>query len=100
SEGTSRVFNIVIGGVFGVDTHMAFSQGETTPGYQLVFLRAGASRQQSPLRLRRRTGSDIDDAVNSVGAPERGAGAADHFNALHILQHQVLSVPENPGKQR
>ena len=43
---------------------------------------------------------NVDDAIDGIGAPERGAGSANHFNAVDVLQHRVLHVPENAGEQR
>jgi hypothetical protein len=45
-------------------------------------------------------GDDIDDPVHRVGAPNGGARAANHFNALYILQRHSLLIPKHARKRR
>ncbi len=56
---------------------------------------AAARRQQPALRLRRGTRDDVHDAVHRVHAPQRAARPADDLDALHVLEHHVLHVPED-----
>ena len=44
-------------------------------------------------------GDDVDHPVHGVGAPQRRAGAANHLDPLHVLQHRVLHVPIHPREQ-
>ena len=41
---------------------------------------------------------DVDDAVYSVGAPDRGARAANDLDALDGVERNVLRIPENAGE--
>ena len=61
---------------------------------------AETSVDQRILGVRRVAGDDVDDAVDRVGAPQRGARPADHLDLLHIVQHQILDLPEHPREHR
>src|SRR5712664_3632077 len=54
----------------------------------------------SAARIERAPRDDVDDAVDSVRAPHGGPGAADHFDALDVLEQRVLRVPEHAGEER
>ena len=61
---------------------------------------AHCGRQQRAMAVPGRSGDDVDDAIDRIHPPQRAARAADHLDALDILQHHVLRVPEHAGKQR
>src|SRR6266853_4257083 len=42
----------------------------------------------------------VDHAIYGVHSPKRRARAADHLDALDVLEHHVLDVPENSREQR
>src|SRR5690606_14893020 len=60
---------------------------------------ADLGAQQSSLGLAGMPGDDIDDAIESVGTVERAARPADHLDAVDILDHHLMLVPEYAGMQ-
>ena len=58
------------------------------------------SCSERPLRVARVSRDDVDDAVDGVGAPERGARPANHLDAIDVAENVVLHVPEDAGEQR
>ena len=46
-------------------------------------------REQTPGRLLRALRDDVDQTVDRVGAPQRGARAADHFDPIDIGEDGV-----------
>ena len=65
-----------------------------------LLLGAAAAREQTALRVLRRFGDDVDDAVDPVGAPQARAGAADHFDPFNVLQRVIHAVPINARVDR
>ena len=55
---------------------------------------------EQALRVAGALGGDVDDAVDGVGAPEGGAGAADDLDAVEVRQDVVERVPVDAGEQR
>jgi hypothetical protein len=65
-----------------------------------TLLRARASDEVDAQRVLGTLGDDVDDAVDGIGAPEGAARAADHLDAVDILEERVLHVPEDAGMER
>ena len=87
--------------LLGVDPVVhAFAEACAVAGGRTAFLVAGAEAHQAALRFARRPGDDVDHAIDGVRSPERGAGPADHLDAIDVLEHHVLALPEDAGKQR
>ena len=61
---------------------------------------AAADLDEAALGVAGFAGDDVDDAVDRIGAPERGARAADHLDALDVLGRDRLHVPVDAGEQR
>ena len=51
------------------------------------------------LHLARRLGDDVDDAVERVGAPDRGRRSADHFDLLDLVQVHRQEVPHDEPEE-
>ena len=47
---------------------------------------AATHRDQGALRIARIFRDDVDHAVDCVRSPQRGPGAANHFDAVHVLE--------------
>ena len=62
-----------------------------------VLLVTQQSGGQGAPGIRSRLGDDVDHPVHRIGAPGGGARSADHLDALDILQHQILGLPDHPG---
>jgi hypothetical protein len=45
-------------------------------------------------------GDDVDHAIDRIGAPHHGAGAADDLDALDVLERHRVEFPDHAGKQR
>ena len=45
-------------------------------------------------------GDDVDHAVDGVGTPQRAARTADHLDALHVFQQNILGFPVGAAEQR
>src|SRR5262249_9008067 len=58
-----------------------------------LFFGTAARRDQSSQRLPGGFRDDVDDAVDSIGAPECAAGAANDLDPLDLLDRQVLGFP-------
>ena len=54
------------------------------------------SDKQRAARFRGVSGDDVDHAVHGVGAPQCPSRPADHFDALDVLEHHLLLIPEDP----
>ena len=52
------------------------------------------------MRVARTLGDDVDDAVDGVGPPERAARSADDFDAVDVLEQDVLDFPVGAGEER
>src|SRR5262249_38092466 len=61
--------------------------------------RSSAGGDQAALRLLRALGDDVDDAVDRIGTIDGCSRPPDHLDALHVLEQQVLGVPEDAGEQ-
>ena len=57
-----------------------------------------AERRTRPLHLARRLGDHVDDAVESVCAPDRRGRAAEHFNLLDLVQVDRQEIPHDEAK--
>src|SRR5205814_3931648 len=64
-----------------------------------VDVRAFAGDEQA-LRVFGILRRDVDDAVDRVGAPEGGAGAADHLDPVEVGHDVIERVPVDAGEQR
>src|SRR5882724_9224258 len=71
-----------------------------TNSAKVVDQTATAARNQKPLRVFCAFGDDVDNPINGVGAPERAAWAADHFDPINVVQKRVLNVPKHTGVKR
>lgn len=60
---------------------------------------AATGRHEHAARFTSRTRDDVDHAVDGVDAPERAPRAADDLDPLDVLEHHVLLIPENTGKE-
>src|SRR5205085_479634 len=60
---------------------------------------AGSGGHEHSLGFLGAAGDDVDNAVNGVGSPQGGPGAADDFNALNIFEHGPLHIPEDAGEK-
>src|SRR6266568_3791303 len=69
-------------------------------GAEAVLLGATATREQESLRVLGVLRNDIDDAVDGVGAPQRGPGSADDLDPVDVLKGDLLHIPEHTGEQR
>ena len=45
-------------------------------------------------------GDDVDHAVCGVRSPNGSGGAANHLDAIDILQREILHIPVNTGEKR
>src|SRR5882724_1544366 len=45
-------------------------------------------------------GDDVYDSIDGVSAPNRSAGASNHFDSLDVFKQGVLDLPIHTGKQR
>ncbi len=43
---------------------------------------------------------DVDDTIDSVGAPNAGSWPANHFNALNIFENRILRIPVHTRRKR
>ncbi len=43
------------------------------------------------------TGKDLDDATNGIRTVQRGARATDHFDALDVVDSQIVEAGETAG---
>jgi len=59
-----------------------------------------ANGRKSAVSVLGALGDDVDDAVDSVCAPDRATGAANYLDSLDVLQQHVLELPIDAGKQR
>ena len=65
-----------------------------------LFLIARSDIDVGALRQVRGPRDDVDHSIHRVGAPKRRADAADHLDAIDVLQHHIERVgvdPENNG---
>ena len=82
------------------------AQGGTGPGreavarHELVVGGAGSGIDRQPLGFARGFGDDIDHAIDGIGAIQRPARPADHFDARHIGQRHIDILPEHAGGKR
>src|SRR5213594_3215796 len=65
-----------------------------------AFLITRAGSDQEPLCIFGLFRGDVDDTIYRIGAPERGAGPANHLNAINIFQRQILDIPIDSRKER
>lgn len=73
------------------------AEGDTVTSTRVTpHLGSYAHRNQPPLRIRRRFGNDVDDTIDCIGTPQRGAGTSDHFYSFNILQQLILNLPVHP----
>src|SRR5205823_5923206 len=61
---------------------------------------AAAGHNEASLCIPGALGDDVDHAVDGIAAPQRGARAADHFDAVDVFDDGILHVPEHASKQR
>jgi hypothetical protein len=61
---------------------------------------AAARLDEEARRVAAVSRDDVDDAVDGVCAPERGAGTADDLDAIDVFQLVIERVPEHAGEQR
>lgn len=59
-----------------------------------------AGRGVDALRVLRAPGDDVDHPVHRVGAVDRAARAADHLDAVDVLEERVLHLPVRAGEER
>src|SRR5207245_7652643 len=64
------------------------------------FFRSGFCCYKSALGSLRGLGDNVDHAVDGIRAPQGGPGTADDFDAVHILEHDVLHVPVHTREKR
>ena len=88
--------------ILGIDTVVGvFSQLAAVANTgKTLLLGAAAARHQQSSRIFGRPGDDVNHAIDRVGAPERGARAADHLNPVNVFEQRVLRVPVHAGEQR
>ncbi len=64
-------------------------------------LEVAASRVRVPaLGIRGSPRDHVDHAVDGVRAPQCRPRTADHLDALDVLEHDVLGIPEHAGEKR
>ena len=88
--------------IFGIDSVVGvFSQlAAVANAGKTLLLGADAACHQQPWRVLGRPGDDVDHAIDRVGAPKRGARAANHLNPVNVFEQRVLRVPIHAGEQR
>jgi hypothetical protein len=86
--------------VFGVHAQRGIADRGSVPERRARLQAPAARREQRALRIRSRARDDVDDAVDGIRTPECGARTADHLDALDVLQHHHLLVPEDTREQR
>jgi hypothetical protein len=64
----------------------------------VAFDAPGARHQLRALRPARALRDHVDDADESVRAIQRGARTRNHLDAIHVLEHHVLRIPQHAGK--
>ena len=88
-------------GDLGVGAIGPAPRGSAVPDRDAAALeRAAAGAHEEAGRIGGRPRDDVDDAVDGVGAPDRAARTADHFDAIDVLEHQVFGVPEHAAEER
>ena len=75
-------------------------EGHAVARREALLVGADHGRQQRPLRGGHALGDDVHHAVHRVRAPDAGTGAADHLDAVDVLEHRVLRIPEAAGEDR
>jgi hypothetical protein len=45
-------------------------------------------------------GDDVDHAIDRIGAPHHGAGAANDLDPLDVVERHRVEFPDDAGKQR
>src|SRR5579862_9631213 len=68
-------------------------------GNSLVYVSTRQCREH-PVGILRAFRDDIDYSINGVRSPDCSARPANHFDAIDILEHCVLYLPVNAGKER
>ncbi len=63
-----------------------------------LFLVAPRHAHEGPRSIGRGASDDVDDAIHRIRAPKRGAGTADYFDALDIIERHVERIVEHAGK--
>src|SRR5262249_19159858 len=61
-------------------------------------LGTAAAGDECSLRVAGALGDNVDHAIDGVGAPQGGAGAANDLYAFDVFQEHVALVPEHPAK--
>src|SRR5690606_15015431 len=83
------------------DTPMQVAvRGRTVPETGAALVVARLRHHEAAPGLGGMPRDDVDNAVDRIGAPKRGAWPADHFDALDILEQRALHFPEHAGEQR
>lgn len=69
-------------------------------GLGIVINAAPACGREDALGLARGFGDDVDNAVYCIGAPNRPTRTAYDFDAIYVLDHDVVDGPEHAAKAR
>src|SRR5882757_3904942 len=59
-----------------------------------------AHRNERTVSVSGAFGDDIYDTIDGVSAPDRSAGASNHFDSLDVFKQGVLDLPIHTGKKR
>src|SRR4029079_7122307 len=70
------------------------------PHCKAAAIGAGGGAHEQSARVRCPQSDDVDDNVDGIGAPDRGARTADHFDAIDIFEHEVFGIPQHTREQR
>ena len=83
-----------------VQPHMAALAELGAMAHRGIALAAACAQHgQRALRGLGAARGDVDDAVDGVRAPQRATWPADHLDAVHVLEQDVLRVPQHAGIQ-
>ena len=83
----------------GPVSHAALRLATEAARRQVALLVPAADRSVGALGDPGALGDDVDDAVDGVRAPQRRPGAADHLDAVDVVEECVLHVPVDTGEQ-
>src|SRR5579859_5666638 len=82
--------------VVGITTQFAAKLSSS----ESLFITPTAATNHYSLCFRRSLGGDIDDAVDSICAPDGRTRAANDFDAVDDFQRNLLHIPKDPAEKR
>jgi hypothetical protein len=87
---------VSVDAIVSVVAHLA----TVTRAAQRLMHIAATAIEETALRLPGALAQDVDHAIHRVRAPDRRARTADHFDAIHVINEDLLDIPIDSGEQR